>query len=64
MPGDERGKLRVLVKGGKPLGNVYTVRDGRKTYALVMAGLYFDDPDDWKELVGPKLQQLAGYSPA
>ena len=64
MPGDERGKLRVLVKGGKPVGNVYTVRDGRKTYALVMAGLYFDDPEDWKELVGPKLQQLAGYSPA
>jgi hypothetical protein len=64
LPGDEQGKLSVLVKGGKPLGNVYTVRDGRKTYALVLAGLYFEDPADWKELLGPKLQQLAGYSPA
>jgi hypothetical protein len=64
IPGDERSRLSVLVKGGKPLGNVYTVRDGRKTYAVVMAGLYFEDPDEWKELLGPKLQQLAGYSPA
>jgi hypothetical protein len=64
QPGDERGRLRVLVKGGKPVGNVFTARDGRKTFALVMAGVYFEDADDWKELVEPKLQQLAAYSPA
>ena len=64
LPGDEQGKLRVLVKDGRPLGNVYTVREGRKTYAVVLAGLYFEDAEDWTQLVGPKLQQLAGYSPA
>jgi hypothetical protein len=63
-PGEERGRLRVLLKGGKPVGNVFTARDGRKTYAVVMAGVYFDDLQDWKELVEPKLQQLAAYSPA
>jgi len=62
-PGDDQGKLRVLVKGGKPLGNVFTARDGRKTYFLVMTGLYFDDAEDWRKLFEPKLQQLAGYSP-
>jgi hypothetical protein len=64
QPGDDRNRLRVLLKGGKPLGNVFTARDGRKTYMLVLAGLYFEDAEDWKKLVEPKLQQLAGYSPA
>ncbi|MFL6566928.1 MAG: hypothetical protein ACJ8G5_18475 [Burkholderiales bacterium] len=61
--GNDRSKLRLLVKGDKPLGNIFTVRDGRKTYFLVMTGLYFDDAEDWKKLVAPKLEQLAGYSP-
>lgn len=64
QPGDDRSSLRLLVKGGKPLGNVFTARDGRKTYFLVLAGLYFEDAEDWKKLVEPKLLQLAGYSPA
>jgi hypothetical protein len=64
QPGDEASTLRLLVKGGKPLGNVFTMRDGRKTYLLVLTGLYFDDAEDWKKLIQPKLQQLAGYSPA
>ena len=64
IPGDDQSRLRVLVKRGKPLGNVFTSRDGRKTYAVVLAGVYFEDAEDWKELLGPKLQQLAGYSPA
>lgn len=61
--GNDQSKLRLLVKGDKPLGNIFTLRDGRKTYFLVMTGLYFDDPEDWKKLVAPKLEQLAGYSP-
>ena len=64
MKSGSQSKLRLLVKGDKPLGNIFTVRDGRKTYFLVMTGLYFDDPEDWKKLVAPKLEQLAGYSPA
>jgi hypothetical protein len=63
-PADERSRLRVLVKGGKPIGNVFTARDGRKTYMLVLSGVYFEDAEDWNKLVEPKLQQLAGYSPA
>ena len=61
--GSELGKLRLLVKGDKPLGNIFTTRDGRKTYLLVVTGFYFDDAEDWKKLVAPKLEQLAGYSP-
>ncbi|HEY7240130.1 MAG TPA: hypothetical protein VH600_13240 [Burkholderiales bacterium] len=62
--GNDQSKLRLLVKGDKPLGNIFTTRDGRKTYFIVVTGLYFDDPEDWRKLVAPKLEQLAGYSPA
>jgi len=61
--GSDGSKLRLLVKGDKPLGNIFTMREGRKTYFLVMTGLYFDDAEDWKKLFAPKLEQLAGYSP-
>jgi hypothetical protein len=61
--GNDRSTLRLLVKGDKPLGNIFTTRDGRKTYFVVVTGLYFDDAEDWKKLVAPKLEQLAGYSP-
>jgi len=61
--GNDQSKLRLLVKGDKPLGNIFTARDGRKTYFLVMTGLYFDDAEDWKKLVAPKLEHFAGYSP-
>ena len=61
--GNDQSKLRLLVKGDKPLGNIFTVRDGRNTYLLMVTGLYFDDAEDWKKLVAPKLEQLAGYSP-
>ena len=60
---NEQSKLRLLVKGDKPLGNIFTTRDGRKTYFIVVTGLYFDDAEDWKKLFAPKLEQLAGYSP-
>lgn len=63
-PGKERRRLKLLLKGGKPLGNLFTARNGRKTYILVVAGLYFDDAQAWEKLVEPKLRQLAGYSPA
>jgi len=64
QPGDERSRLRVLVKDGKAVGNVFTVRDGRKTYLLMLVGVSFEDARDWKRLIEPKLQRLAGYSPA
>jgi len=63
QPGDEGSRLRVLLKGGKPVGNVFTVRDGRKTYLLMLVGVSFQDARDWKRVIEPKLQRFAGYSP-
>jgi hypothetical protein len=54
----------VLVKDEPPIGNVFTVRDGKKTYMLVVAGVFFKDPEASSRLIGPKLKRLAAYSPA
>ena len=53
----------VLKKDGSPVGNYFTVRQGAKTYSLMVAGVYFDDPELWKELVEPKLQRFTAYKP-
>jgi len=64
QPDDERGRLRLLLKGGKPVGNVFTARDGVKTYLVLLMGMSFEDAGDWQKLVEPKLQRLSRYAPA
>lgn len=53
-----------LLKGEKgPVGNVFGTRVGRKVYFTYLAGVYFDDPQDWAEWVTPKLDYMKGYEP-
>jgi hypothetical protein len=59
----EAGKLALLVLNGKPIGNSFRARAGTKTYLLVMSGIYFDDPEDWRKVIAPKLKLLASYTP-
>jgi hypothetical protein len=53
----------VLEKDGRPIGNLFTVRDGKRLYTLVMSGLYFDDAATWKELIEEKLRKFSAYTP-
>lgn len=53
----------VLKKGEKPIGNYFTMREGRKVYAMILTGMYFDDAEVWKELIDTKVAQLSAYSP-
>jgi hypothetical protein len=53
----------VLKKEGKPIGNYFTVREGSKTYTVILSGMYFDDPQVWKEIMEPKLSRFSAYEP-
>jgi len=53
----------VLEKNGKPIGNLYSMRDGKRIYTLVMSGYYFEEPATWKELVEEKLKKFSAYKP-
>jgi len=63
VAGIRTGKLTLLVKGEVPIGNVFTLRDGKKTHLLILSGLYVKDPAVWQKLMAPKLEQLSRYSP-
>jgi hypothetical protein len=62
VAGVKTGKLTLLVKDGKPLGNVYTVRERAKAYMLVMSGLYIQEAALWQQLMDSKMQRLRDYS--
>ncbi len=59
----ESSSFFVLKKDGVPVGNYFTVREGTKTYSILLAGMYFDDPSVWKKLVEPKLKAFSTYNP-
>lgn len=46
-----------------PGGNLFIMRTGTKVYVVLIGGVYFDNPDDWDELITPKLQYLESYKP-
>ena len=60
--GDESFFGFLMVEKG-PGGNLFITRTGTKIYVVLIGGVYFDNPDDWAELITPKLQYLESYSP-
>jgi hypothetical protein len=54
----------LLKKEGKPIGNYFTVREGVKTYSVILLRMSFDDPQVWKKIMEPKLKQFTVYKPA
>jgi len=61
VAGVKAGRLALLVKDGQPIGNLFTLRDGSKSYLFIMSGLYVRDVEIWHKLIAPKLEQLARY---
>jgi hypothetical protein len=60
--GDESFFGFLMGKKG-PRGNLFITRTGTKVYVVLMGGVYFDNRDNWAELITPKLQYLESYNP-
>lgn len=56
-------RFEILESGGRPVGNVFSLRKDRKVYTLLLSGFYFDDPDEWRALVDDKLRRFTAESP-
>lgn len=57
----EGSKLTVLtVDNGLPIGNLFTARQGKRFYFLVVSGIYFDTPEDWDAFAGDNIRQWLG----
>jgi hypothetical protein len=63
VAGVRTGKLTLLVKGDRPIGNVFSLQDGARSYLLIMSGLYVQDAALWHRLIEPKLDRLRSYAP-
>jgi hypothetical protein len=60
--GDE-SKSEVLVKSGRPVGNVFAGRKGRRVFHLVLVGVHFDAREDVDAALGPVLRRFEAYRP-
>lgn len=54
----------ILEKDGHPIGNVFTTRDGKRVFVLTLSGMYFDDPETFKELIEGRLKKFSAYQPS
>ena len=62
FPFGDSSEFHVLEKDGKPVGNHFTGRKGARVYTVAMTGMNFEDADEWKELIGDKLDKFLVYS--
>lgn len=58
--GDESFFATLVTEKG-PGGSVFGGRKGKKTYSIMIAGLYFDDAAEWEQFIQPKLDYLVSY---
>ena len=54
--GDQR-YAAIIRNSGKPVGNVFVVRQGRVLHSLLVTGIYFDEAEDVRELFTPLLAE-------
>jgi hypothetical protein len=47
----------IIRNNGKPVGNVFVVRQGRVLHSLLVTGIYFDEAEDVRELFAPLLEE-------
>ncbi|HEV3469775.1 MAG TPA: hypothetical protein VG148_10675 [Pyrinomonadaceae bacterium] len=59
----DASSFHVLTREGAPVGNYFVTREGAKVYSVLIAGFYFDDPEQWAELVTPRLQKFSALKP-
>jgi hypothetical protein len=60
--GDE-SRAVLLMRGDRPVGNVFAGRKGRTVFLMVLAGVFFDDAGQVKAALGPVVQRLEAYAP-
>ena len=60
--GDE-SKAVLLMRGDKPVGNLFAGRKGRKVFLVVLVGVFFDEREDVDAALGPILRSLEAYDP-
>lgn len=56
-------ELKLLTKRGKPVGNLFAVSIGSKSFLVLFTGLYFDSATAFEAFIAPKMAALSAYDP-
>lgn len=59
----EGARLYLLTIHGRPVGNMFSFWDGRKTYMALFTGVYFQDPDLFDAFIRDKVARMQAYEP-
>lgn len=59
----DSSKFSVLENDGKPIGNIFTTRKGKRVFVMILSGMHFEDPAAFKELIEGRLIKFSAYSP-
>ena len=56
-----RASLKLLTQDGEPVGNLFYATVGNKSMFTLFTGVYFEQAEDFKAFIAPKLLQLREY---
>jgi hypothetical protein len=59
--GDE-SRFGLLLTEGRPFGNVFVAKKGKRVVYLLLSGVYFDDPENFSGLLTPYLEKLDAFT--
>lgn len=57
----DQSQCELLQRGGKPVGNLFSARKGKRYFVLMVVGIYFNDPETIREVLDPMLKRLENY---
>lgn len=57
LPLGEQRYAAIIRNAGKPVGNIFVVRQGRVLHSLLVTGIYFSEAEDVRELFTPLLAE-------
>ena len=60
----EQSRFAIIATEGMPAGNLFAMCNGRTTYLLMFVGIYFVDPEVWRDFITPHLEALSALDRA
>ena len=60
----DQSSCQLILKGDKPVGNVFAARKDRRILLVMFVGVYFDEGQALRDALGPMLERAASFGPA
>ncbi len=54
----DQSRARLITYDGHPVGNFFIARKNNRVFLTMFTGVYFDDPEDFKSVIEPKLEAM------